>query len=432
MKKMNFKILTLLLLITSTLSSQTKDSYVTLYNSGNFDQSLKQIETKLKDIYDQRVEDKRIPNKQLYIETIGEDKLKDDYQEIIKNYRKRKIKKHFIENNSQLANLHLYAGLIYRKKNNHQYALHHLYQTLRYKELEYEKDDIVFYEISQVLKEQNYFKGYIDSLEMAYSLNSDKIEYSRELGESLYITGERRRAIFHLQRYIEKADKVEQRIYIKLASLNEGEKHYLKTQKYYLEYLMKDQNNAYVHFAVGVIALNHTGDLKLAKISFEKTIKLSPETDIYRKAKSYEFIGEIHYRYMKYNKSLMSYEKAIQYQNKTDQSIRLKEGEIKAINDKINILKASLILEQNPDKHSEHLKLRVNKGERIVELKDIKLQYKKLNVGKTKWRVAFCYEQTEKYEDAIKYYKEAVLHYYKTDDSERRIKKLKLKLFRGY
>lgn len=414
------------------LFSQSNETFLSLYKSGAYQKSLKKIESKLKEIYDKRVENKQIPNKQLYIESIGEDKFKKDYQEIIKKFRVRKTKKYFLEDNKELANLHLYAGLCYKNLKNNRYALHHFNQTLKYKELEYKKDDIVFYNISQIFKEQSLFKGYVDALEMAYSLNEDNIEYSKELGEYLYLKGERRRAIYHLERYIEKSDKVEQRIFIKLAGLNEGEKNYLKTERYYLEYLMNDQNNANIHFAVGILALNHTGNLKLAEISFNKSIKLLPETDIYRKAKSYEYIGEIHYRYMKYDKSATAYEQTIQYHNKIEKSIDSKKNEIKSARNKITKIKASLILKQDPEKYSQYLKLRIENGDRESELKNLRLEFKKLNVGKVKWRIAYCYEKLDKLKEAIKFYKKSVLYHYKPSDSEKRILKLKLKLFRGY
>ena len=93
--------------------------------------------------------------------------------DLVKLFRNRKEKGFFIEDNHSIQQLHIYYARCLARLNRKREALSHYIQALRFSRFEQEKDDIIFYEISQVflsMQEPLYFRGYIDSLEQAYSL----------------------------------------------------------------------------------------------------------------------------------------------------------------------------------------------------------------------------------------------------------------------
>ena len=49
------------------------------------------------------------------------------------------------------------------------------------------------------------------------------------------------------------------------------------------------------------------------------------------------------------------------------------------------------------------------KGKKEIELRQIENEYNKLNAGKVRWNIAYSLERLEKYNDAIKYYRDAIV-----------------------
>lgn len=410
--------------------AQENEEYISLYQNNEFKKSYDIIITRLNGIYSKRVEDKRIPAGYIALSNVGED------VDLITLFRNRKEKGFFIEENSELSELHFYAGRCSVKLEKKKDALNHYVQSLRFRKLELSRDDVIYYEISQIFKSYNeasYFKGYIDALEQAYALNQTQYSYSYEIGDALSSTKEKKRAIFHLKRYIENSDdEIKPEVYLKLGSLYESIEKYLEAEKYYNEYLRLKPDDAEILFALGHISYSRTGNYILAESSLQRALKILKNEDIYRRSKSYEYLGDMSYNNLKYSKALSFYYECINYQSRILEQIALKDDGMKSKNAEINGLKAALINNKEFEKYEDYEILLDERNKIEKELENLKLEFYKLQPGRVRWFIAVSNEKIEKYDEAIKYYREAVKYDYNSNNAREMIVKLQLKIKRGY
>jgi len=420
-----------LLFLSAKINAQnTGDDYRAAYNSKDYAKSLEIINSKLNEYYIKKVKDRRIPEQMISILNVGE---KTD---LVKLFRKRKEKGFFIENNPQMADLHLYAARSLSAINKKRDALNNYIQSLRFSKFEDGKDDVVFYEIAGIFKTMDggiYFRGYVNALEQAYIFNKDNYEYSKELGIALFRTEEKKKAAYHLERYVAlSGEKPDPLIYLKLAGLYESLKKYLLSEKYYNEYLREKPDDGAIHYALGYICYNNTGNYILAKSSFTAALRILPENDLYRRAKALEFLGDMAYSNLKYETGIGLYLKGIQYQDKILERVEEKKKELAELDEKILSMKTDVIYKQDFDNFEEFEMLQDDRGKVDSELNDLKYQFRTMNPGKIRWNIAVIYKKIDKYEDAIRYYREAIHFNYKANDSRDMITKLQLKIRRGY
>jgi tetratricopeptide (TPR) repeat protein len=361
---------------------------------------------------------------------IGED------TDLVSLFRKRKENGFFIEDNSELSELHLFAARCSVHLSRKQDGLNHYIQSLRFKKIELQKDDIIYYETAQLLKTYNdllYFKGYIDALEQAYTLNKTEYKYSYELGNALYTTKENKKAIFHLKRYVENTQNtIEPEVYLKLACLYEGIEKYLETEKYYNEYLRLKPDDAEILFALGHIAYLKTGNYIMAESFLTRALTILKDNDIYRRSKSYEYLGDMLFNNLKYKRAIEHYKQCINYQTSMLQTIDSKKNKRAEKNAEINKLKEVLINNREFEKYEEY-EILVDERHKIdKEIESLQLEFTTLQPGKVRWFIAVCYEKIDQYEEAINYYREAINYNYNSNNARDMIIKLRLKIKRGY
>lgn len=406
------------------------NDYKGAINSREYTRALDIINVKLNDYYTRKVEDKRIPEQMVSILNVGE---KTD---LVQLFRKRKEKGFLIEDNPEMAELHLYAARAYSALNKKRDALNNYVQSLRFSKYEDMKDDAVYYEIAGIFKTMEggiYFKGYVDALEQAYNFNRNNYEYSRELGLALFITDDKKKAAYHLERYIElSGEKPSPEIYLKLASLYESIKKYMEAEKYYNEYIREKSEDGAAHFSLGYISYFHTGNYILAESSFNAALRFLKEDDLFRRAKSLEYMGDMSYSNLKYNRSIEQYLSGIKYQEMVQDKIEQKRKELSDINKKITAMKGDVIYKQDFNNFEEFEMLQDEKGKIETEINNLNYQFRTMNPGKIRWNLAEIYAKIDKNEEAIKYYREAIHFNYNGNLSRDMITKLQLKIRRGY
>jgi tetratricopeptide (TPR) repeat protein len=407
--------------------NEATGEYRALYEAGSYAKALEIINRRLEEFYSTRVDNKRIP---IGFITMKEASKKDELKTLFRN---RKAEFFFIEDNPEMSVLHLHAARCYFKLSNLDYSLNHYIQALRFKKLEEKKDDMIYYEIAQVYKKGKYFNAYIRTLEQASSLNPDNYSYSLELGRELYRTGMKKRAIYHLSRYINAADEpVFPELYLMLGNLNEDIGQYLETEKYYIKYLEKKPDDGYVQFALGHIALMRTGNYPLALQSLDRALELLPENEIFRISKIYEYKADIVMQELDFESAVRYYSETIKYQNKIADDIRNRKSEIAELSIKIRKLKSSLLKEENFTKYEEYENLLDANGKKEIELRRTENEYNKLNAGKVRWNIAYSLERLEKLNEAVQYYRETIAFEYNPNQARKKIINLELKIKRGY
>ena len=284
----------LLFLIGLPSSIQSQDipaDFMNQYNNKNYSKSVELIESRLKVLYSKRVEYRIVS-----LDFISMKKPENEI-DLKKFFRNRKNTNVLIEDNSELFNLHVYAGRSYVQLKKYDNSLNHFYQALRFKNLEINKDDVIFYEIAQIYMKKKEFPAYQMMLESASALNPGKYDYSRELGIQLSSTGDKKKAIYHLERYIKNTENtIDPKLYIIIGNLYEDTGKYLETERYYKKYLENKPDDPYILFALANISYERTGNHGEALRLFQKSVQLLPEKDIYRKSKSYECIGDISWK----------------------------------------------------------------------------------------------------------------------------------------
>jgi tetratricopeptide (TPR) repeat protein len=426
----SLSILAVILLFLSAVAYSQKEGsgdYTGLYNKGSYPQALEAINKQLDNYYSTRVDNKRVP--------IGFITMKNAAKEVDLKmlFRNRKAEHFFIEDNPEISSLHLYAARCYFKLSSYDYSLNHYVQSLRYKKVEEKKDDIIYYEIAQVFKKGGYFNAYVNALETASTLNKNNYAYSLELGKTLYRTDMKKRAIYHLERYINGTEEtVSPELYLMLGNLYEDIAKYLETQKYYIRYLERKPDDGNIQFALGYIAYQRTGNYALALQSFDRALKLLPENEIVKISKTYEYKADIALQELEFDNAVLFYTETIKYQDKIAGDIKNKKTEISDLNLTIRNLKASLLRQENFEQYEEYENLMDKKGKKEIELRQIENEYNKLNAGKVRWNIAYSLERIEKYNDAIKYYRDAMTFDYNPNMARKKIINLELKIKRGY
>jgi tetratricopeptide (TPR) repeat protein len=402
--------------------------YISIYNKGDYKDALKILSEKLASVYSARSTYQKIPDDFIFI------KKEEDRKNINDLFRNRKAKRFFIEDNQELSNLHLYSARCHFKTGNGEASLNHYFESLRYNPLDYQKDDNVFYEISQVYKSMNLPEAYTRSLETAYSLNPTKFEYSLELGKTLSITKEKKNAIFHIRRYIEsKGDEIpDNNLFLTLGNLYEDIGEYLETAKYYKKYLDKKNDDGYVNFALGYIAFRRTGDHKLALDCLEKSIKYLPEKELFRRSKAAEYQADIYMQDLDYEKAIQFYLETKKYHDKIQLDIQENNSKISKKNDEIRDAKSAMKTENLYERYDKYQKLNIEKGSLELANREMLYEFGKINAGKIRWNMALCYERIDKPDQAIHYYNEAVSLDYNSNEARDKVKKLQLKIKRGY
>jgi len=409
-------------------AQNTSPDYRQLMQNGQYQEALDQLEQILQKRYANRVQDKRIPTDFI---SVRQTEKNIDLQKLFTN---RKAKPFFIENNPELFILHYNAGLCAEKLNDYQKSLNHLFQSLRYRTLKPEEDHIVYYQISQTYKKRGDTRAYHAALETAYELQPENYQYSLELGRSLARSGHKKRAIYHLERYVTSRDNKldDANLFLVLANLNGELGRYLETVNYYGKYLSSKPDDAHVHFALGVLSYTHTGNHSLALRSFDTALKLLPENDIYRRAKSLEYSGEIHASGLKFEKAISFYTRTFNYQEELRKEITQLESEVSQLKDKISSLKSSLLKNRNYNVYNDYEYAEEELAKKQLSLRLKKHELEKLNPGKVRWNMADAHERLDQREEAMRWYREALDRAYRPREAREKISKLQLKIQRGY
>jgi tetratricopeptide (TPR) repeat protein len=427
---MGFRWIIVAAIITINISNvySADQNYSVMINAGDYKNALVIINKQIDEIYSKRVENKRVPTDFI--------KLGSDREAININrlFRERKAESFLIEDNPIIYQLHKDAGKCLYETRVYDEALNHYYQGLRFRKIRYDGEDQVFYNIAQIYKKQGREKGYLDALETAYSVNQRYFAYSLELGKALYRTKEKKKAIYHLERYVQvKGDEIgDLSILIMLAGLNEDIGRYIETEKYYGLYLSKKPGDGYIQFALGFISFNNTGNYIIAENAFRKALELLPEKEIYRRSKAHEYLGDMKFNTLKWDEAITDYKKTMKYQDLVIQEISKSEEEIIKINKEIQSLKSDLLKEKNLVKYNEY-QFQLQEKERILsEKREKKYEYDRLNPGKPRWNLAVCFEKIEKLDDAIVFFRQTISFNYRPNDAREKILKLQLKIKRGY
>lgn len=404
-----------------------------LMQKNDFKGALKILLPKIENIHGTRVDEKRVPSDFITLggsDSEGLSKVKM----LNKMFRERKVSPFFIEDNKELFLLHRAAGKCLYETNVLDDALNHYYQSLRFHQPKPEEDDSVFWEIAQVYLKKKQMPAYCATLEAAADLNPGKSLYSLELGKALYRTKDRKKAIYYLERYrVSQGEELKELdVLLMLAGLSEGVGRFLDAQKCYQQYLSARAGDGYIHFALGDIAFHNTGNYPLAISELRKAIELLPQTEIYRKAKAYEYIGDMFFATLKYDLAEEAYLQTITFQNLVLAEIKKNDDEIARINTEIRNLKSSLLKEKNYVQYNEY-QFQMQEKERVLtERKEKKYEYDKLNPGKCRWNIAETYEKREMFEKGIEYYRQVISFNYQTNEAREKIIKIQLKIKRGY
>jgi len=407
--------------------ARSLDEVAALYERKDYNAALDKARTRMAAIYDSRAGDRLTPAEHDIMKNLESGKSL-----LRKAYRERKPGGFFIEDNGELSELHVYAARCYHKQGKYDVALNHYYQALRFRVIKPGRDDRVFHEMAQVYRDQNHGEAYSRMLEAAYELNPSKTDYSLELGLSLSKTNEKKKSIFHLERYVRSKDDVDDpKLYLVLGNLYEDTGRYLDTVEHYKKYLSKKPDDAYIHFALGFLAYKRTGNYGLAKSSFRESLKHLPADDILRRSRVNEYMGDIHMKDLEFDKAAEVYGNTARYQEEILADMRGRIEEIKKIRDDIQKLRKT-VAEKGPDGGGDVFAEQEKKGELELKNREKEYLFTKLNAGKVRWNLAWSYERMGELSRAIEYYKQAITYDYNSNGARERILKLQLKINRGY
>ncbi len=415
------------ILLSSSPVALAQEEYLPAYQTGDYQKALDVISRELNEFYAARVEDKRIPTGFI---TTRESIREIDLRMVFRN---RRAEHFFIEDNPRISRLHLFAARCHGHLSDYYHSMNHYIQALRYKNVEPKKDDVIYYEMALLFLKEKHFHAYIESLEAAVSLNPENHAYSLELGKALYRTDKKKRAIHHLERYVSGNDTpVSPDIYLMLGNLNEDIGRFLETEKYYIRYLEAQPRDGNIHFALGHIAYYRTGNHPLAVLALDRALALLPESEIFKKSKSYEYKADIALQELDFEDSVRFYLETIKYQDMIASQIATKKKELEEINETIRGLKSLLLKEEVFEKYEEYEEMMDKKGRSEMELSRIQNEYGKLNAGKIRWNIAYSLERLEKYREAIPYYRSSIAFDYNANEARKKITNLELKIKRGY
>ena len=416
-----------LVVCTMPVSAQQDADYRKLYEEKNYAKSLEVINKQLSELYDEETGGTAG-------RPTGLDLLKtvESGKKLLKEaYRNRRASGFFIKDNEKLFTLHLYAARCYYEERKYPESLNHYDQALRYRSIRPGEDDTIFYEIAQVYKKQKRAKPYRRMMEQAYSLNTAEPKYSLELGVSLANTTARKKAIFHLERYIRAKGEVDDpKLYLMVGNLYEDIGRYLDTVDNYRKYLKAKPDDGYIHFALGYLAYKRTGNFSLADQSFGKALEYLPEDDILRRSRINEYRGDMYMKDLDFDRAAEVYEKTVNYQEQIVAGIRQRIDEIKKIRGEIAKIKSSTGVR---DYYGADTFVKGEKKDKLeLENRDKRYLFEKMNPGKVRWNLAVSHERRGNLQKAITFYRKAITYSYKSNQAREKIIKLQLKINRGY
>lgn len=424
--KLYIPICCILLLVIPLVLPAFGQDYKELMQQNKYADAVVIIESRLSDIYKTRVYDKRIPTPYIAIEKL---EAGIDLQKL---FSERKADPFFIENNEILYTLHYHAAQCYHKIFTYNYALQHYIQALRFTTIT-DKDHVIFYSMSQIFKSLNKFDAYLQSLEEAYELKPDNYDYSLELAHSLSSGKNLRKALYHLNRYIQlKGGDIPPDVYLTAANLYESIGDFINASRFYRLYLGRNPNDYNILFALGYLSYTKISDMKTAYDSFSKAIPLLNVDDNVRRGQAYSMLGDIDYMDRKYSESIAHYHKSIESAEIMKSSIENKRNLISAIKNDINAVKASLLEKKEAPLYTEYQTLADELGINELRLRELEHEYSKLNTGNVYFKIASAYEAHEQYSQAIDWYSKAIAHGTNIRLSAKKIERLRLKLSRGY
>jgi len=428
MKKITIKIICFLLFFTiANAETSPQPNYASLIKQGNYEEALKEIKKTIDEIYSKRVDDKRIPSGYITI------KKDSTVKPLIQLYRNRKNKSFFIEKNKKISSLHYNAAFCLFKLNKYEKSLSNYVQALRFKEKVSPGDHKIFYGMAMVYQKMRQKKAYRDSLEQAFSLDSKNSLYAYMLGNNFFTTRYREKSIFYFNKYLAyETDKIDSNVYLKLSSLYEGVGKYLYSQKNLIKYLKKNKTNGNIHFALGVLCFKKTGNFDLALNSFQLAKKHLAKNELKKLSKISEYSGDIYRKSLEFESAISNYQECIAFMNQLYKKINSLKLKIDKNNRKIRKLKISLLQKEDPEKYERYQFLKKKKSSLYNSLEQIEYQWRLLHPGIVRWKIAQSYLSLKKYKEAIKYFEETIKFFYKPRESRKIIKKLKLKIIRGY
>ncbi len=405
---------------------QTLDEIASLYEKKDYRAAEEKASARIGKSYELRAGDRLTPSEHDIMKNLESGK-----RLLEKAYRERKASGFFIENHEELSSLHLYLARCYHKQGKFDYALNNYLQALRYRIIKPEKDDVIFFEIAELYRDWNQPEAYARMLEAAYELNPSNPEYSLRLGIALSKTNEKKKSIFHLERYLRaKSDPEDAKLFLVLGNLYEDIGRYLDTVLQYKKYLEKKPDDGYIHFALGYLAYKRTGNFNLARKSFTESLKFLPQDDILRRSKISEYMGDIHLKDLEFEKAVGAYKTTAQYQEEILADIRGKIEEIKNIQEEIKKLRATV--PKKGESRMDVYEKQDRKGELELKNKQKEYLFTKLNAGKVRWNLAWAHERLGNLDTAIQYYKQAIDFDYNPNGAREKIQKLQLKIKRGY
>lgn len=411
----------------NAVNQSENEQIVQLVSEKQYDKALEIINKNIGNYYSENVDNKRLPTDFITVESA------EEAVDLNKVYRERKNKIYIIEINDDMYLLHFNAAKCYAGMGEYDRAISHYYQALRFSEIQLNKTDEIFYNLALTFKAIGAVKAYNDSLETAIEINPSNPLYSLELGNSLYRSGDNKRSIYHLEKYLaSEQTEVNPDIYLKLAALHEQGGKYLNTVKYYQKYLEVKPEDADVRFALGYAAYYHTGNYEVAFENFNYALKILPEDQVYKRSKSYEYIADMYRKNLKFEKAIEAYKQTAQFELTIKKQIDSLRKELDYIDSEIVKLKAGLLKEKNFVNYTQY-QFQLSEKDRVKRELDQKMyEYRKLNSGKIRWYTAECYEKLEDYENAIVYYRQSITYNYNANKSREKIIKLQLKIKHGY
>ena len=175
-----------------------------------------------------------------------------------------------------------------------------------------------------------------------------------------------------------------------------------------------------------------TGNHERAEMAFSRSLELLPETDIFRRSRSYKYRGDIAFSDLKYEKAIKLYSQSLSYHEIIINKINdIKEQE-RLIQKELNELKFELLNDRNYTRFTQYENKVEKRGQIKKQLKDeskdTEYQYRRLNSGEIRWKLAVLYEKTEQYDAALDYYRDAIKYNYQPHRAREKMKKIRLKI----
>jgi len=417
--------LAIILLLTVPLRSQTTPE--SLLEQKKFTEALSVINAELDTFYSSRMAETRIPENFI---TLAESREKADLLEMFRNRREKGF---FIEENNRVADLHILAARCHEGIGEYRPAVNHCYQSLRFRIITRGRDDAVFALMASLFSRMKETIATINCLEAAAPLAPDKYEYSLELAEILYRRNDPKRAIYHYENYLSRTrESADPDIYLKLGNLYEITGRYLETERYYSLYLEKKPDNPAIFYALGVIAFRHTGNHPLAFSSFGRALDLLPPDDILRQARCREYMGDMYRSDREYALAVENYRQSILFEKKIREDLDAMRSELAEMETRISNIKKGLLKKPSFDDYEELQILQNNKAKKEMLFKTRESDLEKLHPGVVRWNLAECLELLERLPEALDAYRDCVEAGYRAYEARERIKKIRLKITRGY